>query len=190
MKEFTPQQVETLATFLRDNDTVHAKRDYALLCVSIDMMARSSDILRLTFGMVQHDGDIVEELQFQQKKTGELASCVFTEETRSALRAYVGKFAASVREDKDRLLFPFTTRRYRDIVKGWAQMLRLDPKRYSGHSLRRTKAKMIYAATGNAMAVKELLGHTSLRHTQAYLDVERSAALDLARKISPLKVKS
>ena len=187
MKEFTPEQVLTLATFLRESDKLHAKRDYALMCVSIDMMARTSDILKLRFKDVLLNGGIVEELQFQQKKTGNLASCVLSQTARDALAAYVGKFAESVREDRNRLLFPISGFWYRTLVKEWAVMLRLDPARYAGHSFRRTKAKMIYAQTKNVVAVKELLGHRDLKQTQEYLDIERADALELARQISPLK---
>ena len=191
MKEFTPGQIMELATKVRDSGKLHAKRDYALLCVSVDMMARQSDILALKFGdVIRDNGEIVDELQFDQQKTGELATCIFTDETREALADYVGKYAECVRSDKDRLIFGMCSRRYRDLVKEWAVMLDLNPKRYSGHSFRRTKAKMIYAETGDIMAVKKLLGHTSARHTQEYLDVEQSAALDLARRISPLRRKA
>lgn len=187
MKEFTPDQVVALATILRSSEKRHAKRDYALMCVSVDMMARTSDILRLTFGDVLLNGEVVEEMQFQQKKTGELASCVFSEPARAALAAYIGKFAESVRADKSRRLFPFSGFWYRSLVKEWATLLRLDPSRYSGHSFRRTKAKMIYAQTKNIIAVKELLGHRDQKQTQEYLDIDRADALELARQISPLK---
>lgn len=187
MKEFTPEQIATLAIFLRDSKKLHAKRDYALMCVSVDMMARTSDILKLTFGDVLLNGSIVEELQFQQKKTSNLAACVFSPTAREALAAYIDSFPERIREDRDRLLFPISGFWYRTLVKEWASMLRLDPARYAGHSFRRTKAKMIYAQTKNVVAVKELLGHRDLKQTQEYLDIERSDALALARQISPLK---
>lgn len=187
MKEFTPSQVGALATILRDSDALHAKRDYALMCVSVDMMARTSDILNVTFGDVLLNGTVVEEMQFQQKKTGKLAKCVFSDEAREALALHIDRFPERVRSDDSRLLFPICSRRYRDIVKEWAALLRLDPRRYSGHSFRRTRAKMIYAQTGNIMAVKELLGHASVEQTQEYLDMDLDAALSIARNISPLK---
>jgi integrase len=187
MKAFTPKQIDTLATFLRESDKRHAKRDYALMCAAYDTMLRSSDLLKLTFGDVLHNGVVVEDFQVQQKKTGELVSCILTETTREALSAYIDPFAPSVKGDPTRRLFPITTEWFRKLIKDWCRMLRLDPTRYSGHSFRRTKAKQVYAETKNVALCKELLGHADLQHTQRYLGVERADAMDVARRISILK---
>ena len=48
------------------------------------------------------------------------------------------------------------------------------------HSLRRTKASLIYKATGNLRAVQILLGHTKIEHTVRYLGVDVEDALELA----------
>jgi site-specific recombinase XerC len=42
---------------------------------------------------------------------------------------------------------------------------------YGMHSLRRTKASIIYKATGNLRAVQILLGHTKIASTARYLGV-------------------
>lgn len=48
------------------------------------------------------------------------------------------------------------------------------------HSLRRTKAAVIYKQTGNLRAVQILLGHTKINTTVRYLSVEVEAASALA----------
>ena len=63
------------------------------------------------------------------------------------------------------------------------QRIGLDPLRYATHSLRRTKATLIYRRTGNLRAVQLLLGHTKIESTVRYLGVEIDDALDIAEKV-------
>lgn len=51
---------------------------------------------------------------------------------------------------------------------------------YGTHSLRRTKASIIYKATGNPRAVQILLGHSKIENTVRYLGVDIEDALALA----------
>ena len=51
---------------------------------------------------------------------------------------------------------------------------------YGTHSLRRTKASIIYKQTGNLRAVQNLLGHTKIESTVRYLGVDIEDALALA----------
>ena len=57
---------------------------------------------------------------------------------------------------------------------------RLDAQRIWPHSLRRTKASIIYRATGNLRAVQTLLGHTKIEKTVRYLVIDLEDALALA----------
>lgn len=61
-------------------------------------------------------------------------------------------------------------------------MLGLDPTVYGTHSLRRTKATLIYRRTKNIRAVQLLLGHTKLESTVLYLGVEVDDALSIAEQ--------
>lgn len=56
----------------------------------------------------------------------------------------------------------------------------LRPEDYGTHSLRRTKAAMIYKATGNLRAIQILLGHSKIENTVRYLGVDIEDALELA----------
>ena len=62
-----------------------------------------------------------------------------------------------------------TTRQYARLVADWIASIGLDPHAYGTHSLRRTKATLIYRRTGNLRAVQLLLGHTKLESTVRYL---------------------
>jgi integrase len=58
----------------------------------------------------------------------------------------------------------------------------LDPAFYGTHSLKRTKATLIYRRTKNLRAVQLLLGHKSLESTVKYLGIEVDDALELAEQ--------
>lgn len=48
--------------------------------------------------------------------------------------------------------------------------------------MRRTKASLIYKATGNLRAVQILLGHTNIENTVRYLGVDNDDALTLPER--------
>jgi integrase len=62
-------------------------------------------------------------------------------------------------------------------------MIGLEPCLYGTHSLRRTKATLIYKKTGNLRAVQLLLGHTKIESTVRYLGIEVDDALAVAEQI-------
>jgi integrase len=74
------------------------------------------------------------------------------------------------------------TRQYARILDGWVSSVGLDPRGYGTHSLRRTKASLIYGRTKNLRAVQLLLGHSKLESTVRYLGVEVDDTLELAEQ--------
>ena len=73
-----------------------------------------------------------------------------------------------------------STRQYARLVDEWVEAIGLRPEEYGTHSLRRTKASIIYKATGNLRAIQILLGHTKIENTVRYLGVDVEDALELA----------
>ena len=67
------------------------------------------------------------------------------------------------------------TRQYARILDGWVSLVGLDPAGYGTHSMRRTKASLIYRRTKNLRAVQWLLGHAKLETTALYTRVAVSA---------------
>jgi len=59
----------------------------------------------------------------------------------------------------------------------------LDASLYGTHSLRRTKATLIYRRTGNLRAVQLLLGHAKVESTVRYLGIEVDDALAIAEQV-------
>jgi site-specific recombinase XerD len=90
-----------------------------------------------------------------------------------------------------RYLFPsrlharrhLSTRQYARLVHRWVESIGLESVSYGTHSMRRTKAALIYRKTGNLRAVQLLLGHTKLESTVRYLGIEVDDALHIAEQI-------
>ena len=121
-----------------------------------------------------------------QQKTQRPVQFEITEQTRSALAAWIHQ--AQFRNED--CLFPsrlhasnhLSTRQYARIVKGWVKAVGLDPAMYGTHTMRRTKASLIYRRTKNLRAVQLLLGHTKLKSTVRYLGIEVDDALEMAEQ--------
>jgi integrase len=76
-----------------------------------------------------------------------------------------------------------TTRQYARLVAAWTASIGLDAKFFGTHSLRRTKATLIYRRTGNLRAVQLLLGHKKIESTVRYLGIEVDDALAIAEQV-------
>jgi len=76
-----------------------------------------------------------------------------------------------------------STRQYARLLAVWVASIGLDPRVYGTHSLRRTKATLIYRRTGNLRAVQLLLGHTKIESTVRYLGIEVDDALAIAEQV-------
>jgi integrase len=71
------------------------------------------------------------------------------------------------------------------LVDEWVTGIRLRREDFGTHSLRRTKASIIYKQTGNLGAVQILFGRTKIESTVRYLgvDVEDALALSEATEV-------
>lgn len=75
-----------------------------------------------------------------------------------------------------------STRQYARIVHRWVASIGLDDTAYATHTMRRTKASLIYRRTKNLRAVQLLLGHTKLESTVRYLGIKFDDALEMAEQ--------
>ena len=119
-----------------------------------------------------------------QQKTGRPVQFELMSDARSSLLAWLERRGGTI----DDYVFPsridpkrhISTRQYARLVDEWVVAIGLRPEEYGTHSLRRTKASIIYKATGNLRAVQILLGHTKIENTVRYLGVDVEDALELA----------
>jgi len=162
-------------------------RDHALFRAGIDSMLRASDLVRIrTEEILDQNGMVLDEAKVKTKKTGAVIYFPLTEKTKTAIAKWL-----EVREwQSAEWLFygrPWTTHitdvRYRQIAKDWFRAAGLDVRKYSTHSVRRTKATIMYDETNDIKAISELLGHSSVAMTERYIGMTRKKAVALAAKI-------
>jgi integrase len=119
-----------------------------------------------------------------QRKTGRSVQFELLEPARASILAWLDCRGGSLTD----FAFPsridhtahISTRQYARLVDEWVKGVGLRHQDYGTHSLRRTKASIIYKQSGNLRAVQILLGHTKIESTVRYLGVDIEDALALA----------
>ena len=162
-------------------------RDLALFNLAIDSKLRGCDLVALKVDDVATPGGIKKRTGIRQRKTGRPVQFEITEQTRESLKKWIETnrlqygdclFPSKINRSK-----PITTRQYARLISRWISTIGLNASSYGTHSLRRTKASLIYKRTGNIRAVQLLLGHTNLQSTVRYLGIEVDDALEIAEAI-------
>ncbi|MDZ4055703.1 MAG: tyrosine-type recombinase/integrase [Polynucleobacter sp.] len=164
----------------------HRTRDLALFNLAIDSKLRACDLVRLRAQDVTQAGQVQRRAVVMQRKTRRSVQFELSLQTRNSTLDWIRSSSPSASS----FLFPsrmkqgghLSTRQYARIVHGWIRDIGLDSSAYGSHSLRRTKAALIYRRTHNLRAVQLLLGHTKIESTVRYLGVELDDALDLAEQ--------
>jgi integrase len=134
-------------------------RDLALFNLAIDSKLRACDLVGLRVVDVTQANQVARRAIIMQRKTKRPVQFEITDQARSA-----------------------STRQYAKLLKGWVADVGLDPESYGTHSLRRTKATLIYRRTKNLRAVQLLLGHSKVESTVRYLGIELDDALEIAEQ--------
>ena len=162
-------------------------RDLAVFNLAIDSKLRSCDVVALKVEDVAPNGYAIDRATVRQKKTGRPVKFELTDQTRQAVDEYL---KAATKKPSDFLFYGrrgigqhITTRQYARLVSEWVARIGLDPHLFGTHSLRRTKATLIYRRTGNLRAVQLLLGHTKIESTVRYLGIEVDDALSIAEQV-------
>jgi integrase len=164
----------------------HRARELALFNLAIDSKLRGCDLVRLQVQDVCHGNRVASRAIVMQQKTQQPVQFEITPATRDALEEWIR--VANLGNDD--FLFPsrihrsphLGTRQYARILEAWVSEIGLDPAAYGTHSMRRTKATLIYRKTKNLRAVQLLLGHTKLESTVRYLGIEVDDALEISEQ--------
>ncbi len=129
-------------------------RDIWAIRVRLELPDRKRDIALFNLAIVM------------RQKTRRPVQFEITEPTRKSVVAWIRHAALKT----DDFLFPsriqqsahLSTRQYARIVGAWIREIGLDARAYGTHTMRRTKASLIYRRTKNLRAVQLLLGHSKL----------------------------
>lgn len=182
-RPLTQKQIWAVRFFL---DREGRLRDKALFDLAIDSKLRGCDLVKIKIGDLISGAEIRTRAIVVQQKTGKPVQFELTTDVRASLLAWLQRRGGTVHD----YAFPsridhaghLSTRQYARLVDEWVDAIGLRRAEYGTHSLRRTKASMIYKATGNLRAIQILLGHTKIENTVRYLGVDIEDALILAER--------
>lgn len=182
-RALTQKQIWAVRFFL---DREGRLRDRALFDLAIDSKLRGCDLVKIKIGDLVSGADIRTRAIVTQQKTGRPVQFELTADVRASLLAWLERRGGTIHD----YAFPsrvdhaghLSTRQYARLVDEWVVAAGLRRAEYGTHSLRRTKASMIYKATGNLRAIQILLGHTKIENTVRYLGVDIEDALVLAER--------
>ena len=182
-RPLTQKQIWAIQFFL---DREERLRDRALFDLAIDSKLRGCDLVKLKMADLVAGPEIRTRAIVIQQKTGRPVQFELTSDVRGSLATWLQRRGGAAddyvfpsRLDHSR---PMSTRQYARLVDEWVTAAGLRRQDYGTHSLRRTKAAMIYRATGNIRAIQILLGHTKIENTVRYLGVDVEDALLLAER--------
>ena len=175
------KQVWSIRFFL---DREGRMRDRALFDLALDSKLRGCDLVKIKIGTLVVGQAIRSRSMVVQQKTGRPVQFEITADARASLLAWLERRGGSI----DDFAFPsrvdpaghLSTRQYARLVDEWVSAIGLPLEEYGTHSLRRTKASIIYKATGNLRAIQILLGHSKIENTVRYLGVDVDDALSLS----------
>lgn len=176
-----PQQVWAIR-FLLDRE--RRVRDRALFDLAIDSKLRGCDVVKIKIGELVSGGHVRSRAIVMRQKTGRPVQFETLEPARTTILAWLERRGGAI----DDFAFPsridhaahISTRQYARLVDEWVMGIGLHAEDYGTHSLRRTKASIIYKRTGNLRAVQILLGHTKIESRVRDLGVDVEDALTLA----------
>lgn len=182
-RPFKLEEIWRIRTRLEIQDNL---MQLALLNLAIDSKLRACDLLSLKVQDIATQDQIFERVQWTQRKTGIDVQFEITPRTQQSLTRWIHSVPLVAKD----YIFKSTRRAnqsisysyYRTIIRCWTEQLGLDPDLYGTHSMRRTKATLVYARTKNIRAVQLLLGHTKIDNTIRYLGIEIEDAIKISRE--------
>jgi integrase len=187
-KAFDKTQVKQIRKLLADRKS--GLRDLALFNTGISTMLRTSDLLNLKVSdVIDEFGDLKKKFSVRMKKTDRPVTVLLDEDSQRSLFDWI---EASGKNRSDFIFTGLTTRtsstpitsaHHRLLVKEWCGSVGIGTEGRSTHSLRKTRASIAYKQTGNLEVVRQALGHTNLRNTATYLDIDNEEMVAVMEKV-------
>ncbi|MDE1918454.1 MAG: tyrosine-type recombinase/integrase [Sphingomonadales bacterium] len=154
-----PQDIWAIGFYLDEHKRL---RDRALFDLAIDSKLRGCDLVNLRIGDLVSGGTIRNRATVIQQKTGRPVQVEIMTEARKSLLAWLERRKGSLNDfvflSRIDYMGHISTRQYARLLDEWVSTIGLDKREYGTHSMRRTKASLIYKATGNLRAIQILLG--------------------------------
>ena len=177
-----PQQVWAVRFRLHQDRRL---RDRAMFDLAIDSKLRGCVLVKINVGDLVIGDRVRSRAIVVQQKTGRPVQFELLDSARSSILAWLERRGGTL-DDFSSFRAGATTPgtsapvSMLRLVGEWVTSIGLRHEDYGTHSLRRTKAAVIYKQMGNLRAVQILLGHNKIESTVRYLGVDVEDALTLA----------
>ena len=187
-------EIQLIKNYLNSKNDPKSIRDLAIISFALDTMLRSVDLLKLKVSDISdNDWNFKNIIKIKQKNRE-----VMVEISKNTMNSVI-RWVQTCDKGLDDYLFtglthnvkrklPISRLQFGNIIKERiVEILDLDEDEYNTHSLRRTKAVLVYERTGNLEVVRQLLGQGTIASTGLYLfgdkKVDRKDALQIAREV-------
>jgi integrase len=167
-----PLQAKHVWAIRHNLEAAGARRDLALFNIAIDSKLLGHEVVKLRVSDVAPNGKVAVQGAWTRESKKPIRFEI-GEESQQALADYL-KYS---KRGADDFLFgsrgkeTLGSRQFARLVSQWVTDIGLDPLIYGTHSLRRTKAMLIYQQTGNLRIVQAMLGHKKAETTVVYLGI-------------------
>lgn len=191
-KPLSEKQIRLIKEYLSCREDEKSIRDLALFSFALDTMLRSVDLLKLKVSdVVDGDGNLLEQIEIKQQKTGKITLVEISETTAQSVanwietdEKYFEDYLWTGFTNTKKMKLPLSRVAYGNMIKSLIKnILGIDASDYNTHSLRRTKSSLVYERTQNIEVVRQLLGHSSVAATSAYLNIGKRDALKVAKEV-------
>ena len=171
---YTPEEVECALAAV-DRTAANGKRDFAIMLIAARLGLRAGDIVKLKFENINYEDSTIRIVQSKTKKPLKLP---MSDEIKSALQEYV-----DIARPKGRGDYVFLTQFGTGTISGGAVNVIVHKafsiagidctnKRIGPHSLRASLATALLNEGNDYAAVRDVLGHSNIQVSKAYVKTE------------------
>jgi integrase len=141
-------KLEEVWSIITRLDLANNLRELTMFNLALDCKLRAYDFIKLKVSDITHGNTIQPRAMLILQKTGTPVQFEITKKTKTALQKWISfkslRSSDYLFESRVKDNFHLSTRQYARIVKKWIAIIGLDVTSYGTHSMRRTKATLIY----------------------------------------------
>lgn len=189
---YTQDEISKLLNAI-DTKSQRGKEDYLIISLICYLELRISDIINLKLSNINFNNNTISIIQY---KTNKLLTLPLIEEIKYPLLDYL----KNVRQNNTNLDYVFITntlpyrqkieiKTYRHIVSKYLKKagINIDGRKHGFHSLRHSFSTSLLKENVSLYSISTILGHTDIKSTMSYLDIDIIKLKELALEVPYVK---
>ena len=189
---YTQDEISKLLNAI-DTKSQRGKEDYLIISLICYLGLRISDIINLKLSNINFNNNTISIIQY---KTNKLLTLPLIEEIKYPLLDYL----KNVRQNNTNLDYVFITntlpyrqkieiKTYRHIVSKYLKKagINIDGRKHGFHSLRHSFSTSLLKENVSLYSISTILGHTDIKSTMSYLDIDIIKLKELALEVPYVK---